>query len=790
MNARVIACAVVVGCAAVVCALSMEVRTGLDFFLPEGGSAQRSGQIIGALSRAPLARRVVLSIEAPDEPTAIAAWHAMAEALSGAPADLLSADVTEALGAELFAHREGFLSEDPEVEIPKLLAPGGVEQRIAALKRALGSGLGAVVRASAPRDPLMFFDRHVQRMAALDAGPLHRSEGALLVDAVDAAQPRHAILILAAHQSAFDGRAQAKLLTAIETAFVATNRAHGGRLKLELAAVARFSVAMERSIRRDVQRISIASTVGITLLFVLLLGSPRYLLLALLPLGGAFLTGTAACLLLHGRIHAMTFAFGAALIGVCIDYPIHLFNYHAQRGAEGSAGGGVRAALVMGSVTTAVGLSAMGLSGLPGIREVALFGIVGVLTALAITLWVLPPLLPGGAAPARHGRAAVVASDLFAWLVARRGLARAVVVAALAVAAGGISQLRFADDPRALTSVDPALEAEDQRVRQRAFGDHADERLAIVEGTSDREHALRRNDALAVALGEAREAGELGGFASLHSVLWSAELQQRNLDAVAGALRLAQVRSALETAGFVVDGFEPFFEEHAPGAARPSPLTPAALPAEVRRALIEPWFIDIDGAPAIVTRLFAVADGAALARRLARVDAEYVSIAAVRAGAYGNFRARTLQLAGLGLLAVLLVMALRYRKPWRTAAAFLPAALAAASTVGALALFGVELNLMHVVGLLLVLSMGADYGVFMVEHAVGDGNANAPQRSHTELSLIMACTSTVLSFGLLALSGIPALASVGQSVALGVVFSLLLAPAVLGAAGPGDGAHD
>ena len=113
----------------------------------------------------------------------------------------------------------------------------------------------------------------------------------------------------------------------------------------------------------------------------------------------------------------------------------------------------------------------------------------------------------------------------------------------------------------------------------------------------------------------------------------------------------------------------------------------------------------------------------------------------------------------------------RYRRLGPALAAFLPAVLAATTALGALALLGFAANLMHLVALLLVLSMGVDYGIFMVEsrhHPEGP----AP----TVVSLVVACVSTVLSFGLLAMSDNPALQALGLVTGIGVTLSLLLAP--------------
>jgi len=86
--------------------------------------------------------------------------------------------------------------------------------------------------------------------------------------------------------------------------------------------------------------------------------------------------------------------------------------------------------------------------------------------------------------------------------------------------------------------------------------------------------------------------------------------------------------------------------------------------------------------------------------------------------------------------------------------------------------------LLHVLSLLLVLSMGVDYGVFLVESAAPDRSSDA-----TMMSLLASCMTTVLSFGLLALSATPALRAIGLVTGIGMTLSLLLAPLTLVLAG-------
>jgi predicted exporter len=180
-------------------------------------------------------------------------------------------------------------------------------------------------------------------------------------------------------------------------------------------------------------------------------------------------------------------------------------------------------------------------------------------------------------------------------------------------------------------------------------------------------------------------------------------------------------------------------------------------------------------ATAILTFVREVSDPAAVASAVSTVQgALWFDQREFLATTYRAYRERILGLVGLGLVAVFLVLLGRYRR-WSVAlAAFAPALAAAICTLGALAWGGDELQILHVVGLLLVLSMGVDYGVFLVE-----SRRWARGTSGALLGVLLAWASTVLAFGLLALSANPAMHALGATVGLGVSFSLVLAPLAL-----------
>jgi predicted exporter len=116
---------------------------------------------------------------------------------------------------------------------------------------------------------------------------------------------------------------------------------------------------------------------------------------------------------------------------------------------------------------------------------------------------------------------------------------------------------------------------------------------------------------------------------------------------------------------------------------------------------------------------------------------------------------------------VLLVLLWRYgRRAWR---AWMPTAIATLGTLALLALFGQPLQLFNVLALALLLGIGIDYGIFLLERENADAGS-------AWLAVVLGAASTWLSFGLLALSSTPALRSFGLTLLFGILLVWFAAP--------------
>ncbi|HEY8924721.1 MAG TPA: MMPL family transporter, partial [Polyangia bacterium] len=406
--------------------LRLEVTTDITHFLPAGGD-HRMAQLSRELADSPLTRTLILSVGATREGADVrAAAVALAERLALQPeVASIQRGPTQAMGEAVYALYASrlpyFVSDQPERDVPSQLSDAGLDRAAAALKQSLAAPLSPLLARVAGADPLQWFPAILRRFQRAQAGTLEVDGDQFIARTGDPKRPRtHAILFVSTKHSPFDSTAQAPLMEAIRAIFDDVARAAGGGLTLERAGAAPIALDAERRIKGDLERISVFSTGGVLLVFLLMFGSVRSVLLAMLPVFVGALAGTTVGLLLFGRLHGMTLAIGSTLIGVADDYPILLLTNRAMAPPSESPESVVRRiwmGILLGGLTTAAGFAALAWTSFPGVREMAVTSTVGILAALAATRYILPPLMGGRVrrTPLLRGGSAL-AGKVFGWL--------------------------------------------------------------------------------------------------------------------------------------------------------------------------------------------------------------------------------------------------------------------------------------------------------------------------------------------------------------------------------------
>jgi predicted exporter len=154
---------------------------------------------------------------------------------------------------------------------------------------------------------------------------------------------------------------------------------------------------------------------------------------------------------------------------------------------------------------------------------------------------------------------------------------------------------------------------------------------------------------------------------------------------------------------------------------------------------------------------------------------------------YASYLSEAIHLSLAGVVAIVVLLLITLRSPLRVARVLAPLVLAVIVVAAGLSLSGVQLTILHLVGMLLIVAVGSNYALFF------DRQSSVHQADGEPLtlaSLVIANASTVIGFGLLSFSQVPVLVALGTTVAPGAFLALLFA-AVLAPPDPAllDSAH-
>jgi predicted exporter len=643
-------------------------------------------------------------------------------------------------------------------------SPEGLHASLAESIELLASPLGMMVK------PLLLHDpsgEMVHLLEQLNAG----SHPAMTEGVWASPDLQRAMLLVYTRASGADIDAQQQALVTLRQAFSKAQAELGPRAAsahLLLSGPGAFAVASRSAIEHSALRLSLLGIVLVISLLLLLYRSCTALLLGMLPVLTGALAGMAAVSLGFGAIHGITLGFGATLIGEAVDYSIYLFvQSESQQRSHW-----VRdfwPTIRLGVATSVLGFASLLLSGFPGLAQLGLYSIAGLIAAALVTRFVLPVLLPAqlvirDVTPLglRLVRLTLRARALRPWAC---GLTVCAIVV-LAVHHQSIWNHQLsALSP--IPSADLALDA-----RLRADLGAPDAQLMLVIPANSQEAVLQAAERLAPGLQSLVDTGALGGFDSPARFLPSQSTQLARRTALPDPETLrARLLTACRDLPIKPERLGGFISDVA--AARSAILLDRTSFRGTSQALALDAMLQEQGGhwqallplhpPATglidTVRLRAalnVVPGAVLLDIKHETDTLY--------SAY-LYRAMTLALAGLLAIALLLLWVLRPAS--RVVAVVLPLGMTVLLVCAALVLAGQQLTILHLVGMLLIVAVGSNYALFF------DRPADASE-ARTLASLLFANLATVAGFGIMAFSSVPVLQALGITVGPGAILALLL----------------
>lgn len=652
---------------------------------------------------------------------------------------------TDALGKVLFVHRAGLLSgQDQQI------LKAGDEQALTeqALSQLFSPGL-PLNAGLLDKDPLLFFPRYVMEKAA---GLSNSNADIQLVDGWPTTQQQgkhYRLLILSLAKSPFDINYQTRTGQWLQG--LKQQLAQQYQVNTYSTGALMFATAGTQSARQEVSTIGVGSTIGLIVLVWFGFRSFRPLLTEFAAVSAGCLMALAVTHLLFQQVHLMTLVFGASLIGVSVDFSFYyLSTQAAQRQLKSSVVmRRMLPSLAMGLLTTVAAYLCLSLTPFPGLKQIAVFSMTGLIAAWVTSVLLLPRLPPldnSGAVRRLHWL--IQARQ---WFLAHHQYQLLLVIAVLLLGAIGFSQIRVNDQVQSLQSKNAAIAAQDDKIKQ-LFHQQQSSQYFVVYGQNEAQLAAREQQLLQ-QLRHLVNQGKLHSYQALGEWLPSTTQQQQNRQ------WQQQIPAATLQGYAAVSGISLHTLQDWQAALAVQPLLGLSQ-------LRDTPFYDLQLSPQQRTVLLgAVQDRAAL-QAVQLQGVSFVDPVNDLSSLFQQYRVQAQYMIMASLLVLSLILGIVYGFK-NLPNLMLPVCLALLGTFAVQALLGVPLNLFGVMAAFLILGIGVDYAIFYQQDEAG--------HAYVTSAMFLCMLATILGFGLLALSATQAIHAFGLTVLLGVIFSFIFA---------------
>jgi predicted RND superfamily exporter protein len=498
--------------------------------------------------------------------------------------------------------------------------------------------------------------------------------------------------------------------------------------------------------KRDIKVTILTSFFGVMVLFGLCFRTSRILFYVGIPLAISIIWTLGFARLAFHHLNILTFIFSCVLIGLGIDFAIHIVNRYfghekialdvPQRLQQTFQQAGM--GLVIGGVTTAAAFYSIGISDFRGFRELGILTGSGIIFCLLVMIFVLPSILVYFSDEEASKRRIAVTDfglkpflDLFQKHPRGVLMVSFIVVCFLAISG---TKIRFDDNLRNFRPADEEIFRLQDQVTDWLGGSTA-QIIMVAKGNSEAE-VMETNNSIYGALEELKESGIIAGIKSTAKYFLPPSQQRKNAEFIlkhSDAFDLNRIKStfndALDKNGFEkLDLYDGYFESLSNALSAERPFLPSSLrETELHRFL--KLFVFQEGEHfSIVTYIIPPKD------LWSRADTAQFKETIIRKLEKRGIKRESYNLTGANLLAgdlkeliidnmhsslwlaglsAVLVLLIYYRRLKFLVLSTLPILIGLTALFGVMVIFRFDFNFFNLIVLPMIIGIGIDDGVHL-----------------------------------------------------------------------------
>ncbi|TYB74105.1 MMPL family transporter [Bizionia saleffrena] len=537
-----------------------------------------------------------------------------------------------------------------------------------------------------------------------------------------------------------------------------------------------IAVANAQQIKKDIQlTISIALTV-LMILFIVFYKKLSIPLILFTPTLFGGLLSVAILFLIRETISAISLGIGAILLGVTLDYSLHILTHIRNKEDTTALYKSVTKPILMSSLTTALAFLCLLFIDSQALQDLGIFAAISVLGASVFALIFIPQVytVKNNASAHRKTFIDAVASYPFH----RNTFIIGAVILLCITSLFTYNNVQFNQDISKLNYMPPAIKNAENRLEK--LTNAASKSLYIVTYSDTLQVALEANDNIVKRLTTLEQQQQISSFNSVGALVYSEKKQREKINqwqAFWSPEHVGFTKQQLITSGtqfgFKPETFNAFYQ------LLEKSFTPLELNdyRTLNTISIDDFIASENGFNA-VSSLVTLEDN-----QVARLKTSFkntpntlvIDRQAINETLLGNLKNDFNQLIIYSFAVVVVLLLLFYRNVKLTLVTCIPIMLTWCITIGIMGLFSIEFNIFNIIISTFIFGLGIDYSIFITNGLLQEQKTGINTLPMYKTSVILSVITTIFGVGVLVFAKHPALYSISIVTIIGITSALVVA---------------
>jgi uncharacterized protein len=552
------------------------------------------------------------------------------------------------------------------------------------------------------------------------------------------------------------------------------NKQFKGKASVDYFGASLIAVANAKQIKHDIIT-TILVSLG-TLMLILILFYRKLLIPVIIFIPTIFGVAFAiACMyFIRQTISAISLSVGAVLLGVTIDYSLHILTHYKNNSDLKTLYKDITMPLIMSSSTTAVAFLCLLFVNSEALKDLGIFAAISVVVSALFSLLIIPHLYKPKEGEAERKTILDKAAG-FSFENNKFLIVSSVIV--IIVSCFTFGKVKFNNNLSELNFVPTEIKKAEDKLESTT--NLTSKSIYLASYGNSIEEAISNNNTLFKTLSTDKKNKEILNFSSIGGVVLSKEAQQQKIDkwnAFWTPEKKKAVQSSLISSGAAI-GFKPethqsFYDLLQKG------FTPIAFEdyAKVKAFFLDEFVSSKNGFHTVSTvvkvsneQRDAFVASISKEKNVLPIDRQQMNETFL-----GKLRDDFNDLISYSFVAVILILFVFFRRIELVIISTIPIAITGIVTAGVMWFFNIQLNIFSTIVCTLIFGHGVDFSIFMTSALQKEYTNGKNEMPTYRTSIILAALTTILAIGALIFAEHPALKSISSVSLIGVFAALLI----------------